>query len=74
MWRFLRNEPLIHFFALGALIFAADAILNPPKKNDHTIIVSRALRQSFIDNFDEDRSRAPSAEELQKMIDSCVAS
>ncbi len=74
MWRFLRNEPLIHFFALGALIFAADAILNPPKKNDHTIIVSRALRQSFIDNFDEDRSRAPSAEELQKMIDSWVAS
>jgi parvulin-like peptidyl-prolyl isomerase len=74
VWRFLRGEPLVHFFALGLLIFAADAFLSPPKKNDHTIVVSKALRQSFIDNFDEDRARTPSQEELQKMIDSWVAS
>jgi len=74
LWRFLRGEPLVHFLVLGALIFAADAVLNPPKKNDRTIIVTKALRQSFIDNFDEDKARTPSAEALQKMIDSWVAS
>jgi PPIC-type PPIASE domain len=74
LWRFLRQEPLVHFFALGALIFGADAALSPPKKNDHTIVVTKVLRQSFIDNFDEDKARVPADEELQKMIDSWVAS
>jgi hypothetical protein len=32
------------------------------------------MRQSFIDNFDEDKARVPSGAELQKMIDSWVAS
>jgi hypothetical protein len=73
-WRRLRSEPLVHFLALGMLIFALDAVLNPPKKSDHTIIVTKALRQSFVDNFDEDRARVPSQDELQKMVDSWVAS
>jgi hypothetical protein len=32
------------------------------------------MRQSFIDNFDEDKSRVPSDAELEKMIESWVAS
>jgi hypothetical protein len=72
--RIARKEPLVHFCVLGALIFGLDALLHPPAKDDHTIVVSRAMRQSFIDNFDEDRARTPSAEELQKMIDAWVAS
>ena len=74
VWSFLRREPLVHFCALGALIFGADALLHPAKKDDHTIVVTNALRQSFIDNFDEDKARTPSAEQLQKMIDAWVAS
>jgi hypothetical protein len=74
IWCFVRREPLVHFCILGALIFGADTVLHPPKKDDHTILVTKALRQSFIDNFDEDRARVPSNEELQKMIDSWVAS
>lgn len=68
------REPLVQFAAIGALIFAADAILRPPAKDERVITVSRALRQSFIDNFDEDKARAPSDAELRKMIDSWVAS
>jgi hypothetical protein len=74
IWRFLSREPLVHFCVLGALIFAADATLHPPPKDDHTITVTKAMRQSFIDNFDEDKARVPSDAELQKMIDSWVAS
>jgi hypothetical protein len=73
-WRFVWREPLLHFFVLGALIFGIDAALHPPAKDDHVIKVTRAMRQSFIDNFDEDKARVPSAAELQKMIDSWVAS
>src|SRR5258708_20406016 len=32
------------------------------------------MRQSFIDNFDEDKSRVPSDADVEKMIDSWVAS
>ena len=71
---FLRREPLIHFLLLGALIFGADAWLHPPRKDEHTIVVTRALRQSFIDNFDEDKARVPSDAELKKMVDAWVAS
>jgi PPIC-type PPIASE domain len=72
--RFLAREPLVHFVLLGALIFGADAALRPPAKDDKVITVTKALRQSFIDNFDEDKARVPSDAELQKMIESWVAS
>src|SRR5215470_12301843 len=58
--RSLWREPLLHFFVLGALIFAADLILHPPANDERVITVTKALRQSFIDNFDEDKERAPS--------------
>jgi len=72
--RALLREPLIHFFLLGALIFALDAWLHPPKKDDRTIVVTKALRQAFKDNFDEDKTRVPSEAELKKMVDAWVAS
>jgi len=72
--RFLRREPLLHFVLLGALIFGVDAVLHPPAKDDKVITVSKAMRQSFIDNFDEDKARVPSDAELEKMIESWVAS
>ena len=70
----LAREPLLHFCLLGALIFAADAVLRPPAHDDHVIVVTKALRQSFIDNYSEDKDSVPTADELQKMQDSWVAS
>lgn len=70
----LTREPLLHFALLGSLIFGADAALHPPAKDDKVITVTKALRQSFIDNFDEDKARVPSDAELNKMIESWVAS
>src|ERR1700716_3930364 len=72
--RFLWREPLLHFVLLGALIFGFDAVLHPPPKDEKVITVTKAMRQSFIDNFDEDKSRVPSDAELEKMIESWVAS
>ncbi|MGY3622623.1 hypothetical protein ACVJGD_008819 [Bradyrhizobium sp. USDA 10063] len=72
--RFLGREPLVHFVLLGAIIFGIDAALRPPAKDDKVITVTKAMRKSFIDNFDEDKERVPSESELEKMIDSWVAS
>lgn len=72
--RTLLREPLLHFTVIGALIFALDAALHPPPKDERVITVSKALRQSFIDSFDEDKERQPTDAQLQKMIDSWVAS
>jgi len=72
--RFLWREPLLHFVLLGAIIFGVDAALHPPPKDDKVITVTKAMRQSFIENFDEDKSRVPSDAELEKMIESWVAS
>jgi len=74
LWRFAWREPLIHFCLLGGLIFGADAVLHPPAKDERTIVVTKAMRQSFIDGFDEDKERVPSETELKSMIDSWVAS
>ena len=72
--RALGREPLLHFALLGALIFGIDAALRPPAKDDKVITVTKAMRQSFIDGFDEDKARVPADSELEKMIDSWVAS
>ncbi len=73
-FRLLGREPLVHFVLLGAIIFGIDAALRPPAKDDKVITVTKAMRKSFIDNFDEDKVRTPSDSELEKMIDSWVAS
>ena len=70
----LSREPLLHFALLGAVIFGADAVLHPPAKNEKVITVTKAMRQSFAENFDEDKERLPSDSQLQKMIDAWVAS
>lgn len=72
--RFLRREPLLHFLVLGTVIFGIDIVLHPPTKDDKVIVVTKAMRQSFIENFDEDKERVPSDSELEKMIESWVAS
>ncbi|WGS19728.1 MULTISPECIES: peptidylprolyl isomerase [unclassified Bradyrhizobium] len=71
--QFLQREPLVHFAILGALIFGADAVLHPPAKDDKAITVTRALRQSFIDGFDEDKERTPTDAELASRIENWVA-
>jgi hypothetical protein len=69
----LGREPLLHFCVLGALIFGVDALLHPPAKDDKEIVVSKALRQAFIDGFDEDKESVPTDTELKQIIDNWVA-
>lgn len=73
-WASLVREPLVHFLVLGGLIFGLDYVLHPPSNAEQTIVVTKGMRQAFIENFDEDKERTPSPEILAKMVDSWVAS
>lgn len=73
-WRIVRREPLVHFFLLGGLIFAIDAVLHPPDRTERVITVTRAMRQAMSENFDEDRERKATGAELNAMVENWVAS
>ncbi len=74
VWRFVRREPLIHFIVLAGLIFGADAILHPPDRSTRVITVTRAMREAMATNFDEDRERRATPDELNQMVENWVAS
>ena len=73
-WRTLCSEPLVHFFLLGGLIFAGDALLHPPDRTERVITITRAMRQAMSENFDEDRERKATDAELSAMVENWVAS
>ena len=65
---FLR-EPLIHFLAIGSLIFAAHAAVAPSVNKDRLIEVTPEVRQSIVEVFRRERSRDPTEEELGPLTD-----
>ncbi|GAC1348564.1 MAG: hypothetical protein NVSMB18_37040 [Acetobacteraceae bacterium] len=73
-WRFVRREPLIHFVVFAGLLFAIDAVLHPPDRNARVITVTRAMREAMATNFDEDRERRATPDELNEMVEHWVAS
>lgn len=61
------REPLVHFVALGALLFALDYILIGRDDDPHTIVVGPEVDNEAIETFKAVRSRDPSPEELQAL-------
>jgi len=68
---FLR-EPLIHFLALGSLIFAAHAAVAPSVSKDRLIEVTPEVRQSIVEVFRVQRHRDPTPDEIAPLIDGWV--
>jgi len=57
----LRAEPVVHFFVLGALLFAAHRwLVGDPR----TIVVTPGLQQELARRFQDVRGRPPDASEL----------
>jgi PPIC-type PPIASE domain len=70
----LLREPLVHFLALGALLFALHAWLKPsePAASTTEIVVDEARILSLAQNFRRTWQRGPTPEELQGLIESHV--
>src|SRR5262245_23780825 len=70
--RRLLREPLLHFLALGSLIFAANAAVAPSVSKDRLIEVTSEVRQSIVDMFRVQRHRDPTPEEIAPLIDGWI--
>lgn len=73
MLKRLIKEPLIHFFILGALIFALYAwVGNPDGRDDYEIVVSEGKVQNLVEIFTRTWQRPPTPQELQGLIDAYI--
>ena len=71
--RQLLREPLLHFFVLGALLFALYTWLHGGIGSaPDEIVVTRGQQQSLALQFQRTRLRTPSPQELRALIDSWV--
>lgn len=72
MKRFL-TEPLVHFFVLAALLFAAYRYVNPePAADARRIVVSPGRIEHMVATFAQTWRRPPTAGELKGLIDQFV--
>jgi hypothetical protein len=58
------REPLLHFVALGAVLFAVDHLIASGADDPRTIVVDAAVDARAIEVFREARGRAPGPDEL----------
>jgi len=58
----MTREPLVHFFFLGAVLFAAHSLF---VKDERTITVTPGVRDQLARSFEDGRGRAPSSDELE---------
>jgi len=70
--RALLHEPLVHFLAIGAVLFAVNAVVAPPVGKDKVIEVSPDVRQQIVDIFKRERNREPTSEELAPLLDGWI--
>ncbi len=72
--RRLLHSQLFHFFVLGALVFAAYAVINdePDRPSADTIELTEARADSLVENFSAVWNRPPTATELEKLMQAWV--
>ncbi len=72
-WRRLVREPLVHFFAAGALLFVLyTAVGGPEQASSGEVVVDQARVEALRAGFERLRSRPPNHEELQALVDAWV--
>lgn len=70
--RAVAREPLVHFLALGMLIFAINAAITPSVDKQKLIEVTSAQRQDIIDRFKATNQREPTVAELTSLLNAVV--
>ena len=71
-WRRLLTEPLLHFLALAALIFALDAALREPEADRATLRVPLGVQDEVRQLLRAASGREPEPAELQPLLDRWV--
>jgi hypothetical protein len=66
--RRLLREPLLHFLAIGAVLFAAYALVTRHAKPAGTIVVSRGQIETLTATFERTWQRPPTPQELDGLV------
>jgi hypothetical protein len=69
----LLREPLVHFLALGLLLFGLYALVAPANRGD-TIVISRGKVADIVRQYQATWNRPPSADELKALVEADVRS
>jgi parvulin-like peptidyl-prolyl isomerase len=72
-WSKFVREPLVHFLALGLLLFGLYALVAPASRGD-TIVVSRGKVADIVRQYQATWNRPPSAEELKDLVEADIRS
>jgi hypothetical protein len=70
--RRLARDPLVHFFVLGAAIFAVDQLLLSRRGDAQTIHVSAAVQSEARNSFMQSLKREPSGDDMNILINRWV--
>lgn len=71
-WRHLLAEPLVHFLALGGVLFALSAALAPAPDQGRVIEVSADVRREIADVYRATHGRPPTTVELAPLVDNWI--
>ena len=66
------HEPLVHFLALGALIFFAYSLLSADQPGEQEIVVTRGQQEHLVNVFTRTWQRPPTAAELDGLVSDWV--
>jgi hypothetical protein len=70
----LAREPLVHFLAIGAALFVANAVINGPDRNPtgNSIVITQGQVNQLIESYFLLAGRPPSPVELQALVDDYI--
>lgn len=68
--RALLREPLVHFVALGAVLFAVDALREDgAERAPDRIVVSEVVRADLVEQWEQSRGAPPDEAELERLVE-----
>lgn len=65
----LWQDPLLHFIAIGLLIFGVDTMVQGDSNKDKVIVIDRTIKQELSQQFRNQQQRQPTDIELNNLID-----
>jgi hypothetical protein len=68
------REPMLHFILLGLVVFIANDYLLKQTPEENLIVIDSRVKDDLIQQFQQQKSRAPSSREIDKLVDSWLQS
>ena len=70
--RWILREPLVHFLAIGVLMFALYALVADRNRDPQTVVVGQGQIEMMTTVFERTWQRAPTPDEVKSLIDGYV--